>query len=72
MKNFPSKITTIHNSIIWTMMVLLKNIPHGGISINNLKQKSKFELDDFLQALTYLYALNYIEYTENFKRITRC
>lgn len=72
MKNFPSKITTIHNSIIWTMMVLLKNIPHGGISINNLKQKSKFELDDFLQALTYLYALNYIEYTEDFNRITRC
>ena len=71
MKNFPSKITTIHNSIIWTMMVLLKNIPHGGISINNLKQKSKFELDDFLQALTYLYALNYIEYTEDFNRITR-
>ena len=72
MKNFPSKITTIHNSIIWTMMVLLKNIPHGGISINNLKQKSKFELDDFLQALTYLYALNYIEYTEDFNCITRC
>lgn len=72
MKNFPSKITTIHNSIVWTMMVLLKNIPHGGISINNLKQKSKFELDDFLQALTYLYALNYIEYTEDFNRITRC
>lgn len=54
------------------MMVLLKNIPHGGISINNLKQKSKFELDDFLQALTYLYALNYIEYTEDFNCITRC
>lgn len=72
MKNFPSKVTTVHNSIIWTMLVLLKNIPHSGISIINLKQKSKFELDDFLQALTYLYALNYIEYTEDFNRIKRC
>lgn len=72
MKNFPSKVTTVHNSIIWTMLVLLKNIPNSGISIINLKQKSKFELDDFLQALTYLYALNYIEYTEDFNRIKRC
>lgn len=72
MKNFPSKVTSIHNSIIWTMMILLKNIPYNGISINNLKQKSKFELDDFLQTLTYLYALNYIEYTEDFNHIKRC
>lgn len=53
-------------------MILLKNIPYNGISINNLKQKSKFELDDFLQTLTYLYALNYIEYTEDFNHIKRC
>lgn len=72
MKNFPSKITSIHNSIIWTMMVLLKEIPCNGISITQLRQKSKLELDDFIQALVYLYTLNYIKYVQDFNHIKRC
>ncbi len=72
MKNFPSKITSIHDSVIWTMTIVLKNIPWNGITVNKLKKISGLDIDDFLQAVTYLYALKFIKYDEKLNSVEKC
>ena len=56
MKNFPSKITSFRNSILFDMMIVLDNIPMMGIGVKSLHSKSKLDFDDYIKALTYLYS----------------
>ena len=71
MKNFPSKITSFRNSILFDMMIILDNIPTMGIGIKSLHSKSKLDYDDYINALTYLYALRLVE-LNNSNFIARC
>lgn len=71
MKNFPSKITSFRNSILFDMMIILDNIPMMEIGVKSLHSKSKLDYDDYIKALTYLYALRLVE-LNNLNFIERC
>lgn len=53
------------------MMIILDNIPMMGIGVKSLHSKSKLDYDDYIKALTYLYALRLVE-LNNSNFIERC
>ena len=63
MIKFPDKFNSLPSSIIGSMLEIIEMIPHNGIEINELSKKmsQKMDLDDIIDALTCLYAINLIE-----------
>lgn len=70
MKRFPDKLTTLEDSLLWSMLTVVKAIPQSGINIQSLLQLTNLSVDDFMEALDYLYIANYIEIEQDIiKRI---
>lgn len=68
----PSKITSYEDSLLNKFPLLMKNIEKGGISIYELYEITKKYFDDveqFIDALDYLYALNKIELDKESEKI---
>lgn len=68
----PSKITSYKDSLLNKFPLLMKNIEKGGISIHELYEITKKYFDDveqFIDALDYLYALNKIELDKESEKI---
>lgn len=74
MINFPNKIYTVDKSILRPMEYIMNNLPSNGMNALNLyKLVSSFiEMDEYMNALSCLYAINYIDLSENLKIIRTC
>lgn len=68
----PSKITSYKDSLLNKFPLLMKNIEKDGISIYELYEITKKYFDDieqFIDALDYLYVLNKIELDKESEKI---
>ncbi len=62
MIRLPNKLYSIRESTLWQMRMLHESIPEEGISVSALcEEHSKYAIDDIMDALTALYAINEIE-----------
>lgn len=65
MVRVPNKLYTIQESTIWQMYEICQQIPSYGVSVKELyRQFAEWSLDDFMDALTGLYALREIEFDD--------
>ena len=63
MVRVPNKLYTIQESTIWQMCEICQQIPSYGVSVKELyRQFADWPLDDFMDALTGLYAIQEIKF----------
>lgn len=67
MKNFPSKLISVKDSILMSMLEIVKLIPTDGISCIQLQNSVSHTMDvvEFVEAMTNLYAISYISIDDN-------
>ena len=67
MKNFPSKLIPVKDSILISMLKIVKLIPTDGISCIQLQNSVSHTMDvvEFVEAMTNLYAISYISMDNN-------
>lgn len=62
MIRLPNKLYSICESTLWKMRNLRESIPEKGISVIALcEEHSEYAIEDIIDALTALYAINEIE-----------
>ena len=62
MVRVPNKLYGIQESTLWQMCMIRKAIPQSGILLEELRKRfDDYPIDDFIDALTGLYAINEIE-----------
>lgn len=67
MKSYPNKLISVKDSILMSMLAIVKEIPMSGISCNKLLEVSAYNMDieEFVDAMTNLYAISYISIDDN-------
>ena len=67
MINFPNKFTSVPDSVIGHMLKLYEQIPANGICLDILIKRAiqYMDLDEFIGAVTCLYAINKIYLKDN-------
>lgn len=68
MRSLPNKLYTFRKSVLYHMLVILRNVPDEGISRDRLYERIRNAMSaaDFITALTYLYAIERIELKDNY------
>lgn len=67
MKKYPNKIVSVRDSIFMPMREILETIPTEGISCVDLQERlrGRISVEDFVDAMTNLYAICMIEVNDN-------
>lgn len=67
MKSYPNKLISVKDSILMSMLAVIKEIPASGISCNELLKivSHNMDIEDFVDAMTNLYAISYISIDDN-------
>ena len=68
MRSLPNKLYSFRQSILYHMLVIMRSIPDHGISRERLYGivMGDMTADDFLSAMTYLFAIGHIDLKDNF------
>ncbi len=63
MEKYPDKLYSVPESVVGIMLQIMEMIPDKGILLNDLKElMSNVDTNDFIDALTCLYAIQAIKY----------
>ena len=67
MRSLPNKLYTFRKSVLYHMLVIMRNVPDDGISRVRLYEQIRdfMSVTDFITALTYLYAIQRLELRDN-------
>lgn len=61
MVRMPSKLYNVQESTLWQMREICQAIPEQGITVRELyRQNAGYSIDDFVDAMTCLYAIDAI------------
>jgi len=68
MRSLPNKLYSFRQSILYHMLVIMRIIPDYGISQERLYSQVLGDMttDDFLSAMTYLFAIDHIYIKDGF------
>lgn len=67
MKNYPNKLISVKDSILMSMLKILQSIPSAGISCVELQiiMSRHMDIEEFVEAMTNLFAISHIFIDEN-------
>lgn len=66
MKNYPNKLISVKDSILMPMLKIAQSIPSVGIDCIELQLivSHQMDIEDFVEAMTNLFAISYISIDE--------
>ena len=66
MKNYPNKLISVKDSVLMSMLRIIQTIPSVGIACIELQMDMSrvMDLEEFVEAMTNLFAISYISIDE--------